>query len=101
MSNCGEGLNGMQKASYSVSVDPPFSEALLQQVAGWVYRSELVHHTRICKLVSKHPAEALIRARHEKRHNEFREILEAQGTKGASGGASEYGRGGPGTQTIV
>jgi hypothetical protein len=75
MSICGEGVNGMQNATYSVSVDLPFNEALEKQTAGRVWRYGQVHVSRHYQLVSDHPAERLILARHEKRDMEFQRLL--------------------------
>ena len=75
MGICGEGVNGMQKACYSVSVDLPFSEALRTQVCGRTFRYGQVHASKHYELVSLHPAERAILARHEKRDEEFRRIL--------------------------
>ncbi|KAL2256135.1 hypothetical protein VTK26DRAFT_2137 [Humicola hyalothermophila] len=75
MGICGEGVNGMQKACCSVSVDLPFSEALRTQIRGRTFRYSQVHASNHYELVSLHPAERAILARHEKRDEEFQRIL--------------------------
>ncbi|KAK4233473.1 hypothetical protein C8A03DRAFT_19458, partial [Achaetomium macrosporum] len=79
MSVGGEGVNGMQNASYSISVDLPLSEALKTQVAGRVYRYGQIHESHHYQLVSQHPAERIILARHRKRDAEFQRLLEELG----------------------
>lgn len=64
MTICGEGVNGMQKASYSASVDLPFSEALRAQVEGRVLRYGQVHNSTHYQLISEHAAERIIDAQH-------------------------------------
>jgi hypothetical protein len=89
MGICGEGVNGMQKACYSVSVDLPFSEALRTQVRGRAFRYGRVHVLKHYELVSLHLDERAILARHERRDEEFRRIL-----AGPAGGAGEFAGGG-------
>lgn len=76
---CGEGVNGMQNACYSVLVDLPFSEATKTQTRGRVFRYGQVHTSHHYELVSAHPAERAILARHEKRDDEFNRILADSG----------------------
>jgi hypothetical protein len=75
MTVCGEGVNGMQNATYSVSVDLPFSEATKHQVGGRVWRYGQVHESIHYQLSSDHPAELMIAARHQQRDDEFQKIL--------------------------
>ncbi|KAK4233863.1 hypothetical protein C8A03DRAFT_38395 [Achaetomium macrosporum] len=88
MSICGEGVNGMQNACYSVSVDLPFSEALRAQVRGRVFRYGQIHFSEHFELVSQHPAERIILARHRERYTEIQGTLEEleAGSGGRSGG---------------
>ncbi|KAL2137721.1 hypothetical protein VTI28DRAFT_8448 [Corynascus sepedonium] len=85
MSICGEGVNGMQNACYSVSVDLPFSEALRAQVRGRVPRYGQIHVSEHYELVSQHPAERIILARHEQRYAEIQGILEELEAGGGGG----------------
>jgi hypothetical protein len=89
MGICGEWVNGMQKACYSVSVDLPFSEALRNQVRGRTFRYGQVHASKHYELVSLHPAERAMLALYEKRDEEFRRILAGQ-----AGDTGEFAGGG-------
>ncbi|KAK4106784.1 hypothetical protein N658DRAFT_503185 [Parathielavia hyrcaniae] len=85
----GEGVNGMQKACYSVTVDLPFSKALRAQVRSRTFRYGKVHASKHYELVSLHPAERAILTQHEKRDEEFQRIL-----AGPAGDTGEFaGRG--------
>ncbi|GAB1312092.1 hypothetical protein MFIFM68171_02302 [Madurella fahalii] len=66
-----------------------FSEVLRTQIRGRTFRYGQVHAPKRYELVSLHPAERAILARHEKRDEEYRRIL-----AGPAGDTGEFAGGG-------
>ncbi|KAH8889909.1 hypothetical protein GQ53DRAFT_184197 [Thozetella sp. PMI_491] len=86
----GVGVNGMQKASYGVVFDLPFSESSIKQAKGRIYRAGQKHRSHFYVLWSSdNEAEELIHQRHISREQAFGSILVAsapvplQGAAGA------------------
>lgn len=75
---CGTGMNGMEKASYGVVFDLPFSESHIKQAKGRIYRAKQRHSSHFYVLWSADSeAENLIHQRHCDREQAFRTLLDA------------------------
>ena len=73
---CGTGMNGMEKASYGVVFDLPFSESHVKQAKGRIYRAKQRHSSHFYVLWSvDSEAEDLIYQRHCNPEQAFRSIL--------------------------
>ncbi|MCJ1250560.1 hypothetical protein MMC30_007788 [Trapelia coarctata] len=78
MGACGTGMNGMEKASYGVVFDGPFSKSHVKQAKGRIYRAKQRHPSHFYVLWSANSeAEDLFHQRHCNREQAFRSILDA------------------------